>query len=137
MVDVVTYALVAFTALSLIVSTLMIAIITYVFVVERVKEIGVIRALGGRKKDVSRLFNAETFMIGLSSGVIGVIFTYIISAVINVVVGSTIDIYRLVNLPFWTALILVIVSIILTLISGLILALVSSRKDPVVTLITE
>ena len=92
LVDVVTYTLVAFTALSLIVSTAMIAIITYVSIVDRVKEIGVIRALGG-KKDVSRLFNAETFMIGLSSGVIGVIFTYIISAVINVVVGSAIGIY--------------------------------------------
>ena len=114
----------------------MIAIITYVSVVERVKEIGVIIALGG-KKDVSRLFNAETFMIGLSSSIIGVIFTYIISAVINVVVGSTIGIYRLASLPFWTALILVIVSIILTLISGLILALIASRKDPVVALRTE
>ena len=130
LVDVVTYALVAITALLLIVSTVMIAIITYISVVERVKEIGVIRALGG-KKDVSRLFNAETFMIDLSSGVIGVIFTYIISAVINVVVGSTIGIYRLAILPFWTALISVIVSIILTLISGLIPALIASRKDPV------
>ena len=100
LVDVVTYALVAFTALSLIVSTVMIAIIIYVSADERVEEIGVIRALGGRKKDVSRLFNAETFMIGLSSGVIGVIFTFIISAVINVVVGSTICIYRLASLPF-------------------------------------
>lgn len=76
-------------------------------------------------------------MIGLSSGVIGVIFTYIISAVINVVVGSTIGIYRLASWPFWTALILVIVSIILTLISGLILALIDLRKDPVVILRIE
>ena len=76
-------------------------------------------------------------MIGLSSGVIGFIFTYIISAVINVVVGSTIVIYRLASLPFWTTLILVIVSIILTLISGLIPALIASRKDSVVALRTD
>ena len=76
-------------------------------------------------------------MIGLSSGVIGVIFTYIISAIINVVVGSTICIFRLASLPFWTALILVIVSIILTLISGLILVLIASRKNPVVVIRTE
>jgi hypothetical protein len=95
MIDIIIYALVAFTSLSLVVSTVMIAIITYVSVIERVKEIGVIRALGGRKKDVSRLFNAETFIIGGLSGLVGIGVTYILSFIINMIVGSLSGIYTI------------------------------------------
>ena len=137
MTNIVTYALVAFTALSLVVSTVMIAIITYVSVIERVKEIGVIRSLGGRKKDVKNLFNAETFIIGTISGVIGVVVTYLISLIINLIVGSLSGIYTIAALPYYYALVLILVSILLTLISGLIPASLASRKDPVVALRSE
>ena len=137
MVDIVTYALVAFTALSLVVSTVMIAIITYVSVIERVKEIGVIRSLGGRKKDVSRLFNAETFIIGLISGIIGIVITYLICLLINAVVGAAVGISGIASLPFTTALILIGVSVVLTLISGLIPAKLAAKKDPVEALRSE
>lgn len=137
MINIITYALVAFTSLSLVVSTVMIAIITYVSVIERVKEIGVIRALGGRKKDVSRLFNAETFIIGLISGLIGVGITYLLSALINVIVGSLSGIYTIASLPWTYAVILVVISILLTSISGLIPAKIAAKKDPVDALRSE
>ena len=137
MIDIVTYALVAFTALSLVVSTVMIAIITYVSVIERVKEIGVIRSLGGRKKDVSRLFNAETFIIGLAEGIIGVALSYFISIFINITIQSLAGIAGIAALPFTTALLMVAISIVLTLISGLIPAQSAAKKDPVIALRTE
>ena len=137
MINIVTIALVAFTALSLVVSTVMIAIITYVSVIERVKEIGVIRSLGGRKKDVSRLFNAETFIIGGFSGLIGIGITYILSGIINLIVGNLANISAIAILPFYVAIIMVALSILLTLISGLIPALIASKKDPVEALRSE
>ncbi|CCZ85785.1 aBC transporter related [Firmicutes bacterium CAG:631] len=137
MINIVTIALVAFTALSLVVSTVMIAIITYVSVIERVKEIGVIRSLGGRKKDVSRLFNAETFIIGGFSGLIGIGVTYILSGIINLIVGNLANISAIAILPFYVAIIMVALSILLTLISGLIPALIASKKDPVEALRSE
>lgn len=137
MIDVVTYALVSFTALSLVVSTVMIAIITYVSVIERVKEIGVIRSLGGRKKDVSRLFNAEAFIIGGLSGVIGVGVTYLLSGLINLIVGSLSGIYTIATLPVSVAITMILISILLTSISGLVPASIASKKDPVVALRTE
>ena len=137
MITIITSALVAFTALSLVVSTVMIAIITYVSVIERVKEIGVIRALGGRKKDVSRLFNAETFIIGGVSGVIGILITYGISGIINLIVGSLSGVYTIATLTIPTALIMILISILLTAISGLIPASIAAKKDPVVALRTE
>lgn len=137
MISIVTSALVAFTALSLVVSTVMIAIITYVSVIERVKEIGVIRSLGGRKKDVARLFNAETFIIGGIAGIIGIAVTYLISLIINLIVGSLSGIYTLATLPIHIALIMIVISILLTSISGLIPASLAAKKDPVDALRSE
>ena len=137
MINIVTYALVAFTALSLVVSTVMIAIITYVSVIERVKEIGVIRSLGGRKKDVSRLFNAEAFIIGGVSGLVGIGVTYLLSGLINLIVGSLSGIYTIARLPISVAIIMVLISILLTSISGLVPARLASKKDPVVALRSE
>ena len=137
MIDVVSYALIAFTSVSLVVSTVMIGIITYVSVVERIKEIGVIRSLGGRKKDVSHLFNAETFIIGLLAGLIGVGFTYVVSIVVNLILEPLINYARIAALPVSNALILIALSILLTCISGLIPAKSAANKDPVVALRTE
>lgn len=137
MIQMVTTALVAFTALSLVVSTVMIAIITYVSVMERVKEIGVIRSLGGRKKDVSRLFNAEAFIIGGISGLIGIGVTYILCGILNLIVGSMIGIYTIGNLTIGVAVIMILISIILTSISGLIPARAAAKKDPVEALRSE
>ena len=139
MINIVTYALVAFTALSLVVSTVMIAIITYVSVMERIKEIGVIRSLGGRKKDVSHLFNAETFIIGFVSGIIGLAVTYVIQIIANIIIrivsGGVVN--RIANLTPLTAGIMLLVSILLTSISGLLPARSAAKKDPVVALRTE
>ena len=115
----------------------MIGIITYVSVVERIKEIGVIRSLGGRKKDVSHLFNAETFIIGLLSGAIGVGVTYFLSGIINAILESLTNIPNLAALPFYQALLMIALSVALTLISGLIPARSAAKKDPVVALRTE
>ncbi len=137
MLNAITYVLVAFTAISLVVSSVMIGIITYVSVVERVKEIGVLRSLGARKKDIKNLFNAETFIIGLASGVFGVAVTYLLSIGINALLGSLTGIATLAALPFSSALIMIAISVGLTLISGLIPAGAAAKKDPVVALRTE
>jgi len=137
MIDMVTYALIVFTALSLLVSTVMIGIITYVSVVERVKEIGVIRSLGGAKKDVSSLFIAETFIIGLTSGIFGILITELFSFIINMIVGKLAGIYTIANLSFEDGATMIVVSIILTLISGVIPARAAANKNPVDALRTE
>ena len=137
MIQMITIALIAFTALSLVVSTVMIGIITYVSVVERIKEIGILRAVGARKKDIKRLFNAETFIIGLVAGLIGIAITYILSFIINIIVLFVAGIWGIASLPWWQALIMIGLSIVLTLISGLIPASAAARKDPVVALRTE
>ena len=137
MIDIISYALIAFTSVSLVVSTVMIGIITYVSVVERIKEIGVIRSLGGRKKDVSHLFNAETFIIGLLTGVIGIGATYLISAIANAILKPLIGYASIAALPFSQALMLIALSVGLTLISGLIPASSAAKQDPVVALRTE
>ena len=133
----ITYVLVAFTAISLVVSSVMIGIITYVSVVERTKEIGVLRSLGARKKDIKNLFNAETFIIGLTSGVFGVVVTYALQTGVNAILGVLTGISTLAALPLSSALIMVAVSIVLTLISGLIPASAAAKKDPVIALRTE
>ena len=137
MIDIVSYALIAFTSVSLVVSTVMIGIITYVSVVERIKEIGVIRSLGGRKKDVSHLFNAETFIIGSLAGLFGVGVTYLISIIINLILKPLINYSSIAALPIGQAIILVLLSVGLTSISGLIPARSAAKKDPVVALRTE
>ena len=137
MIDIVSYALIAFTSVSLVVSTVMIGIITYVSVVERIKEIGVIRSLGGRKRDVSRLFTAETFIIGLLAGVIGIAFTYVVSAIVNAILKPLIGYATICALPFDNALLLIGLSVALTLLSGVAPARSAARKDPVVALRTE
>ncbi len=137
MIEMVTIALVAFTALSLVVSTVMVGIITYVSVVDRIKEIGILRAVGARKKDIKRLFNAETFIIGLSAGTVGVIVTYLLSFIINMVVGSLFGVWSICSLPVLNAFIMILISIGLTLVSGLIPASSAAKKDPVVALRTE
>ncbi len=135
--DAVTYVLVSFTAISLVVSSIMIGIITYVSVVERTKEIGVLRSLGARKKDVRNLFNAETFIIGLAAGIIGVASAYLLSIPINAVLYAFTEINGLAALPFGQALLMVGVSVVLTLISGLIPANAAAKKDPVIALRSE
>ncbi|MBE7067824.1 MAG: ABC transporter ATP-binding protein/permease [Clostridiales bacterium] len=137
MLNAITYVLVAFTAISLVVSSVMIGIITYVSVVERTKEIGVLRSLGARKRDIKNLFNAETFIIGLTSGVFGVAVTYLLSVGINALLGHLTGITTLASLPFTSAFIMVCVSVALTLISGLIPANAAAKKDPVIALRTE
>ena len=137
MIDIISYALIAFTSISLVVSTVMIGIITYVSVVERIKEIGVIRSLGGRKRDVSNLFIAETAIIGLLAGLIGIGATYLISAIVNVILTPLISYPNIAALPVSNAIFLVCLSIVLTLISGLAPAKSAANKDPVVALRTE
>ncbi len=137
MIDIVTIALVAFTSLSLVVSTVMIAIIIYVSVIERIKEIGVIRSLGGRKKDVSHLFNAEAVIIGATSGIIGVGITYALAAIVNAIVSTSGVVSRIAILPVSYAIIIVLISTLLTSISGLIPARLAAKKDPVVALRSE
>lgn len=135
--DIITYALIAFTAISLIVSTVMIGVITYVSVVERTKEIGILRAIGARKRDISRVFNAETFIIGALAGIIGILIAYLISIPTNYILKSLTGILGLVVLHPLHAFILVVLSICLTLVSGLIPARIAAKKDPILCLRTE
>ncbi len=137
MMDIVTYALIAFISISLIVSTVMIGVITYVSVIERTKEIGILRSVGARKKDISRVFNAETFIIGGSSGLIGVIVSYLLIIPINLILRSLTGIKGLCYLHPLAAFILVVISICLTLISGLFPARIAAKRDPILALRSE
>ncbi len=134
LIDIISIALIAFTSLSLVVSTVMIGIITYVSVVERVKEIGIIRSLGGRKLDVSNLFIVETFIIGAISGLFGIGVTYLLSLIINIILKVVAGVGAIVILPWYLALAVLALSIVLTLISGLIPSRAAAKKDPVVAL---
>ncbi len=136
LVNVISIALIAFTSLSLVVSCFMIAVITYISVMERVKEIGVIRSLGGRKKDVSRLFIAENLITGLSSGIIGILFTYLLQLIINIIV-TPYGVTMICALPFTYALIMIGISVLLSVISGLIPSFSASKQDPVIALRSE
>ncbi len=137
MVDIISYILIAFTAISLVVSSVMIGIITYVSVIERTKEIGILRAIGARKKDITRVFNAETVIIGLFAGIIGEAVTFVLTFPINAIIFSLTETNNIAKLNPLHALIMIVVSIILTLISGLIPAIKASKKDPVLALRTE
>ena len=137
-VNAVTYVLIAFISISLVVSSIMIGIITYISVYERTKEIGILRAIGASKRNISSIFNAETFIIGLLSGLIGIGFTYSVIPPINAVLHHfTGNIPLNATFYFSNAVILVVLSVILTLIGGLIPAKAASKKDPVIALRTE
>lgn len=137
-VNAVTYVLIAFISISLVVSSIMIGIITYISVYERTKEIGILRAIGASKRNISSIFNAETFIIGLLSGLIGIGFTYSVIPPINAVLHHfTGNIPLNATFYFSNAAILVVLSVILTLIGGLIPAKAASKKDPVIALRTE
>lgn len=136
LVTAISISLIAFTSLSLVVSCFMIAVITYISVMERVKEIGVIRSMGGRKKDVSRLFIAENLITGFASGALGIIVTYILQIIINAIVAPF-GVSHIASLPFLWALLMIALSIFLSVISGLIPSFSASKQDPVVALRTE
>ena len=135
--DAITYVLIAFTGISLVVSTVMIGVITYVSVVERTKEIGILRSIGARKKDIKHVFNAETFIIGLCAGLIGIGAAYLLQLLINAILTPLTGISGLAALPIGGALIMVAVSVVLTLISGLLPASAAAKRDPVVALRSE
>ncbi|MEE1186495.1 MAG: ABC transporter ATP-binding protein/permease [Acutalibacteraceae bacterium] len=138
MINAVSYGLIAFVAISLIVSSIMIGIITYISVLERTKEIGILRAIGASKKDISRVFNAETLIIGLVSGLLGVIITVLLCLPINSLLHSLTGIMTInAALPLVAGIILVLISMTLTLIAGIIPAKLAAKKDPVVALRTE
>ncbi len=136
-IDAISYILIAFVAISLIVSSIMIGIITYVSVLERTKEIGILRAMGASKHDISRVFNAETLIVGFAAGVIGIGVTLLLSIPINIIIEQLTDISGICALPWLGGLILVIISMLLTLIAGLIPAKAAANKDPVTALRTE
>ncbi len=136
-VNVISYVLIAFVSISLIVSSIMIGIITYISVLERTKEIGILRSIGASKKDISRVFNAETLIIGFFAGMIGIGVTYLITIPANVILKNVTDISNLVQVPLIPALVLVIISMILTAIGGLIPSKMASKKDPVIALRSE
>jgi putative ABC transport system permease protein len=136
-VNVISSVLIAFVAISLVVSSIMIAIITYISVIERIKEIGILRAVGASKKDISRVFNAETLIEGLAAGVFGIVTTLILNIPINIIIKLKLGIRNISILPIDGAIILIIISIVLTVIAGFIPAKIASRKDPVEALRTE
>lgn len=136
-INAISYILIAFVAVSLVVSSIMIGIITYISVLERTKEIGVLRAIGASKKDISRVFNAETLIIGFVAGALGIGITLLLTIPVNSIIQHFTDIAGAAKLPAVGGAILVAISMILTLIAGLIPARIAAKKDPVVALRTE
>lgn len=136
-VNMITYVLIAFVAISLIVSSIMIGIITYISVLERTKEIGILRSIGASKKDISRVFNAETVIEGFVAGVLGIGITLLLCIPVNMVVESLAGVSGIASLPWLGAVILVAISMALTVIAGLIPSKMAAKKDPVVALRTE
>ena len=137
-IDIISYVLIAFVAISLIVSSIMIGVITYISVLERKKEIGILRAIGASKGNVSQVFNAETFIIGLCAGVIGIVVTLLLlipgNALIHHLAGNN-DVSAV--LPVVPAIILILLSVVLTLLGGLIPSRTAAKSDPVTALRTE
>ena len=136
-IDTISYVLIAFVAISLVVSSIMIGIITYISVLERTKEIGILRAIGASKKDISRVFNAETFIVGLIAGLLGIGVTVLLNIPITKIIYAVTGVSVTVSLPVAGGVILVLISMILTIIAGLIPARMASKKDPVEALRTE
>ncbi|MDF9824755.1 putative ABC transport system permease protein [Breznakia sp. PF5-3] len=136
-VDTISYTLVAFVAISLIVSSIMIGVITYISVLERKKEIGILRAIGASKRDIRWVFNAETLIIGFIAGMIGIVVTYLLSIVANIIVYNELGIANIAQLPPTAAAILVLISMALAFISGLFPSSAAARKDPVEALRSE
>ena len=136
-IDVISYVLIAFVSISLIVSSIMIGIITYISVLERTKEIGILRAIGASKKDISRVFNAETFIVGLVAGLLGIGITLLLCIPANIIIKAVAGISGVASLPITGGIILVIISMILTVMAGLIPARFAAKKDPVEALRTE
>jgi putative ABC transport system permease protein len=137
LIDTITLILSAFAAISLVVSSIMIGIITYVSVVERTKEIGILRSIGARKRDIGRVFNAETVLIGFTAGVIGILSTLLLTIPLNLIIAKMIGVPGFAILPVWSAVALIAVSVGLTFVAGLIPSGIAARRDPVVALRTE
>ena len=136
-IDVISYALIAFVGISLVVSSIMIGIITYISVLERTKEIGILRSIGASKKDVSRVFNAETLIVGLVAGLLGIGVTILLNIPINIIINMLVGITGIAKLPVGGAIILVVISVVLTMIAGLIPARFAAKRDPVEALRSE
>ena len=136
-INVVSYVLIAFVAISLIVSSIMIGVITYISVLERKKEIGILRAIGASKRDIRRVFNAETLIVGLVAGLLGIGISALLTIPANLIVAANFGIYNVAILPVGAAAILVAISMFLTFIAGLIPSSAASRKDPVEALRSE
>ena len=136
-VNMISYVLIAFVSISLIVSSIMIGIITYISVLERTKEIGILRAMGASKKDISRVFNAETLIIGLAAGLLGIGITLLLNIPVNAIIEKLTNVSGLSKLPVNGGIALIIISVLLTVIAGLIPARIASKKDPVEALRTE
>ncbi len=137
-INAISYVLIAFVSISLVVSSIMIGIITYISVLERTKEIGILRSIGASKKDISRVFNAETLIVGFAAGMIGIITTILLNLPINAIIHALTDIYEInAVLPIQGAIVLVAISMGLTLIAGLLPSRIAANKDPVVALRTE
>ena len=137
LIDTITIILAAFAGISLIVSSIMIGIITYVSVIERTKEIGIMRSLGARKKDIRRIFNAETLLIGLTSGTLGIAFYFVLQFPLNIILSNLIDVEGFMTLPIQYVLGLIGLSSLLTVIAGLFPSSIAAKKDPVIALRTE
>ena len=136
-ISAISYILIAFVAISLVVSSIMIGIITYISVLERTKEIGILRAIGASKKDISHVFNAETAIVGFVAGGLGILISYLLTIPINLIIASVTDVNMRAQIPVIGAAILVGISIVLTLIAGLLPSRIAAKKDPVVALRTE
>lgn len=136
-INAISYVLIAFVSISLIVSSIMIGIITYISVLERTKEIGILRSIGASKRDISRVFNAETLIIGLTSGVLGILITVGLDVIISIIIKNLVDISNIAVLPPAGGAILILISVLLTVIAGLIPSGMAAKKDPVIALRTE
>ena len=136
-INTISYVLIAFVTISLVVSSIMIGIITYISVLERTKEIGILRAIGASKKDISRVFNSETFIVGLISGSLGIATTVLLTIPINIIIYAITGVAVKAMVPFMAGVILIIISMVLTVIAGLIPSKFASRRDPVEALRSE